>query len=57
MDQRYFSALGYGEYRPKIKTKRIKDKSKLEEARAENRRVEIYFDAFRKPLEVYSEDI
>ena len=57
MDQRYFSALGYGEYRPKIKIKGIKDKSKLEEARAENRRVEIYFDAFRKPLEVYSEDI
>ena len=46
MEQHYFSALGYGEFRPKRKIKNIKDRAKLEEARAENRRVEIYFDAF-----------
>ena len=48
MEQHYFSALGYGEFRPKRKIKNIKDRAELEEARAENRRVEIYFDAFIK---------
>ena len=48
MDEHYFSALGYGEFRPKINLKNIKDRVKLEEARAENRRVELYFDAFIK---------
>jgi flagellar motor protein MotB len=46
MDQHYFSALGYGEFRPKVNIKNIKDRALLEEARAQNRRVEIYFDAF-----------
>ena len=46
MDQHYFSALGYGEFRPKIIINNIKNRSELEEARAQNRRVEIYFDAF-----------
>ena len=46
MDQHYFSALGYGEFRPKITINNIKNRSELEEARAQNRRVEIYFDAF-----------
>ena len=46
MDEHYFSALGYGEFRPKVNIENIKDRVKLEEARAENRRVEIYFDAF-----------
>ena len=46
MDQHYFSALGYGEFRPKITINNIKNRSDLEEARAQNRRVEIYFDAF-----------
>ena len=48
MDQHYFSALGYGEFRPKIEIKKINNRVELEEARAENRRVEIYFDAFIK---------
>ena len=48
MDQHYFSALGYGEFRPKITINNIKNRSELEEARAQNRRVEIYFDAFIK---------
>ncbi len=46
MEQHYFSALGYGEFRPKRAIDKIKDRVALEEARAENRRVEIYFDAF-----------
>ena len=48
MDQHYFSALGYGEFRPKRDITKIKDRAEREEARAENRRVEIYFDAFIK---------
>ena len=48
MEQHYFSALGYGEYRPKREIDNISDRVELEEARAENRRVEIYFDAFIK---------
>ena len=48
MEQHYFSALGYGEFRPKREIVNIKDRAELEEARAENRRVEIYFDAFIK---------
>ena len=48
MDQHYFSALGYGEFRPKRDIKKIKDRAEIEEARAENRRVELYFDAFIK---------
>ena len=34
------------EFRPKITINNIKNRSELEEARAQNRRVEIYFDAF-----------
>ena len=48
MEQHYFSALGYGEFRPKRQIDNIKNRVELEEARAENRRVEIYFDAFIK---------
>ena len=48
MEQHYFSALGYGEFRPKRDVTKIKDRAEREEARAENRRVEIYFDAFIK---------
>ena len=40
-----FSALGYGEYRPEIHVENIKDRKKRAEARARNRRVEIYLDA------------
>ncbi len=46
MDQHYFSALGYAEFRPKVNITNIKDRALLEEASAQNRRVEIYFDAF-----------
>ena len=46
MEQHFFSALGYGEFRPKVIINNIKNRSELEEARAQNRRVEIYFDAF-----------
>ena len=48
MEQHYFSALGYGEFRPKREISDINNRAELEEARAENRRVEIYFDAFIK---------
>lgn len=46
MPEKYFSALGYGEHRPIIDISTIKDYSNKEEARAVNRRVEIYLDAF-----------
>ena len=52
MDQRYFSALGYGEFRPVINIDSvITNPLKLAEARAFNRRVEIYFDAYLKNKE------
>jgi len=57
MDEHYFSALGYGEFRPKVNIKDIKDKVELEEARAQNRRVEIYFDAFIKSKKESFENI
>ena len=57
MDEHYFSALGYGEFRPKVNIENIKDRVKLEEARAENRRVEIYFDAFIKSKNEILENI
>lgn len=52
MDQKYFSALGYGEHRPAVNLKGLSDRVKIEEARALNRRVEIYFDAFLKNKEM-----
>ena len=57
MDQHYFSALGYGEFRPKVNINNIKDRALLEEARAQNRRVEIYFDAFIKSKNEILENI
>ena len=57
MEEHYFSALGYGEFRPKRNIKNIKNRSQLEEARAENRRVEIYFDAFIKSKNEILENI
>ena len=51
MDQKYFSALGYGEHRPAVKLEGLSSRVKIEEARALNRRVEIYFDAFLKNKE------
>jgi len=46
MPERYFSAMGYGEFRPIIDVKSISDYAEKTEARAINRRVEIYLDAF-----------
>ncbi len=44
-----FSAMGYGEYRPVVGMNTVgKNRLDLNEARAKNRRVEIYLDAFIK---------
>jgi len=44
-----FSAMGYGEFRPVIEMDSVEEsRLKMEEARAKNRRVEIYLDAFIK---------
>ncbi len=44
-----FSAMGYGEYRPVVNMNTVgKNRLDVEEARAKNRRVEIYLDAFIK---------
>jgi len=48
MPQRLFSAMGYGKFRPIIDVEQLKSKEKINEARAQNRRVEIYLDAFLK---------
>ena len=48
MPEKYFSALGYGEFRPVSDVSRIADAKERQEARAKNRRVEIYLDAFLK---------
>ena len=48
MPEKYFSALGYGEFRPVSDVSRIADAKGRQEARAKNRRVEIYLDAFLK---------
>ena len=46
MPEKYFSALGYGEFRPVIDVAKIDNFNDKQEARAKNRRVEIYLDAF-----------
>ena len=46
MPQRLFSAMGYGKFRPIIDVAQLKSKEQINEARAQNRRVEIYLDAF-----------
>ncbi len=48
MPEKYFSALGYGEFRPITDVSRITDLQEKQRARAKNRRVEIYLDAFLK---------
>ena len=48
MPQRLFSAMGYGKFRPIIDVTQLKSKEQINEARAQNRRVEIYLDAFLK---------
>ena len=48
MPEKYFSAMGYGEFRPIIDVKLISNIAEKKKARAVNRRVEIYLDAFLK---------
>jgi len=48
MPEKYFSALGYGEFRPVVDVATITDFKEKQNARAKNRRVEIYLDAFLK---------
>jgi len=48
MPEKYFSALGYGEFRPVIDVNKISDFEEKQKGRAKNRRVEIYLDAFLK---------
>jgi len=48
LDEKFFSAMGYGEFRPIIETEGIKNSVALQDARGKNRRVEIYLDAFIK---------
>ena len=48
MPQRLFSAMGYGEFRPIIDVKHLESNRQINDARAQNRRVEIYIDAFLK---------
>ena len=48
MDEGLFSAMGYGEFRPIVDVREIRNRAILENSRATNRRVEIYLDAFIK---------
>ena len=51
MPEEYFSALGYGEFRPVISAEEIKKqkkKSDRKRLRSYNRRVEIYLSAYSK---------
>jgi len=48
MPEKYFSALGYGEFRPVVDVSNISDFKEKQKIRAKNRRVEIYLDAFLK---------
>ena len=54
--EKYFSYNGYGEFRPLINVSGIKDFQKKKQARAYNRRVEIYLDAFARVKTRSSED-
>ena len=46
MPEKYFSAMGYGEFRPVVDISTISGFEERVKARAINRRVEIYLDAF-----------
>ena len=56
ISEKYFSYNGYGEFRPLINVTEIDDFQKKKQARAYNRRVEIYLDAFARPKTRSSED-
>ena len=49
LSEKYFSYIGYGEYRPLIDVTTINDLKEKKDARTYNRRVEIYLDAFARP--------
>ena len=57
MPEKYFSALGYGEFRPVIDVGNISDFKEKQKGRAKNRRVEIYLDAFLKNKGYVEKDI
>lgn len=46
LPEKYFSAMGYGEFRPVVDISLISNSEEKIKARAMNRRVEIYLDAF-----------
>jgi outer membrane protein OmpA-like peptidoglycan-associated protein len=46
MPEKYFSAMGYGEFRPIVDITSISNFKDKKIARASNRRVEVYLDAF-----------
>jgi chemotaxis protein MotB len=49
IEERKFSAMGYGEFRPVIPINTVgENKLDIQDARSKNRRVEIYLDAFIK---------
>jgi len=48
IEEQNFSALGYGEFRPILDVENLNSSAQKSEARAINRRVEIYLDAFLK---------
>jgi chemotaxis protein MotB len=49
IEERKFSAMGYGEFRPVIPINTVgENKPDIKDARSKNRRVEIYLDAFIK---------
>jgi flagellar motor protein MotB len=48
MPEKYFSAMGYGEFRPIVDIQPQLNFKEKQDARAANRRVEIYLDAFLK---------
>ena len=54
--EKYFSYNGYGEFRPLINVSGIEDFQRKKQARAYNRRVEIYLDAFARVKTRSSED-
>ena len=57
MPEKYFSALGYGEFRPVVDVNNISDFKEKQKRRAKNRRVEIYLDAFLKNKPYTEEEI
>ena len=56
ISEKYFSYNGYGEFRPLINVSGIDNFQKKKQARAYNRRVEIYLDAFARSKTRSSED-